>query len=265
MIKVKDIMDKMEALAPSSLAEDWDNVGLMVGDLDQRVTTVFVCLDVTSDNVRRAAECGADMIISHHPLIFTPIKRIIEQDVSGSILRNLIRSEISVYSAHTNLDNADGGMNDALARRLDLTEIRRFYDEECRDGAGKPLSNIGRVGVLPSPMEMGDFTDMVRDSLGCRSIRYVGAPEDIVRTVAVCSGAGGDGIYSAYHAGADVYVTSDIRHHEAQLAFELGMNLVDAGHFETENIICSFVSAYLESQFSDLNVIPSDAPPYFHG
>ena len=108
MIRVKDIINRIEELAPPSLAESWDNVGLMAGDLDQRVTTVFVCLDVTSDNVRRAIDCGADLIVSHHPLIFSPIHRIVEQDISGSIIRELIRNDISVYSAHTNLDNADG-------------------------------------------------------------------------------------------------------------------------------------------------------------
>lgn len=263
MLKVKDIIQEIETLAPPSLAEKWDNLGLMVGDLEQRVTTVFVCLDVTSDNVRRAIGCGADLILSHHPLIFSPVNRIVEQDVSGSILRNLIRHDISVYSAHTNLDHADGGMNDVLAQRLGLSHVRRFLDAECTDGTGRPIDNIGRVGTLESPMEMSDFVDFVRDALGCRSIRSVGNPEEIVKTAALCSGSGGEGIYAAYHAGADVYVTADVKHHEAQLAFELGMNLIDAGHFETENIICSFMTEFLESRFEDLGVIQSDAQPYF--
>lgn len=264
MIRVKDIINRIEELAPPSLAESWDNVGLMTGDLDQRVTTVFVCLDVTSDNVRRAIDCGADLIVSHHPLIFSPIHRIVEQDISGSIIRELIRNDISVYSAHTNLDNADGGMNDILAERLGLTAVRRFYDEECVDETGKPIENIGRFGRLENPMTMEAFVSFVNGALGCRAIRYVGSPDEIIRTAALCSGAGGSGIYSAYHAGADVYVTSDIKHHEGQLAFELGMNLIDAGHFETENIICSFMTEFLESSFESLNVIPSDAPPYFN-
>ncbi len=263
MLKVKDIIEKIEAFAPPSLAEPWDNVGLMLGDMEQRVTTVFVCLDVTSDNVRRAIDCGADLILSHHPLIFSPIKRIVEQDIPGSILRNLIRNDISVYSAHTNLDHADGGMNDALAKRLNLISVRRFSDSECKDGAGAPIANIGRFGILAQAMQMGDFAAMVAESLGCQAIRSVGSPEDVVKTVALCSGAGGDGIYSAYHAGADVYVTSDIKHHEAQLAFELGINLIDAGHFETENTICTFMTEFLENHFDGLNVIPSDAQPYF--
>ncbi|MBO5364358.1 MAG: Nif3-like dinuclear metal center hexameric protein [Clostridia bacterium] len=263
MLKVKDIIAELEQFAPPALAEPWDNVGLMVGDLEQRVTTVFVCLDVTSDNVRRATKWGADLILSHHPLLFAPPKHLVEQEVTGSIVRNLIRHEISVYSAHTNLDHATGGMNDVLAKHLSLTQVRRFRDEECVDGAGNPIDNIGRVGVLPVAMEMGDFAELVRDALGCRSLRFVGTPEDTVKTVAVCSGSGGDGIYAAYHAGADVFVTSDIRHHEAQLAFELGLNLIDAGHFETENTICRFMTEFLESRFPDLNVIPSDAKPYF--
>ena len=263
MLKVKDIIREIEFLAPPALAESWDNVGLMVGDRDQRVTTVFVCLDVTSDNVQRAADCGADLILSHHPLIFSPVKRIVEQDITGSILRNLIRNDISVYSAHTNLDHADGGMNDVLAQRLDLTHVRRFRDDECVDGGGQPIDPIGRIGTLEIPMEMSDFVEFVRDALGCRTIRSVGSPEEVVKTVALCSGSGGEGIYSAYHAGADVYVTADVKHHEAQLAFELGINLIDAGHFETENIICSFMTEFLESRFEGINVIPSDAQPYF--
>ena len=263
MLKVKDIIQELETLAPPELAESWDNVGLMVGNLDQRVSTVFVCLDVTSDNVQRAIDCGADLIISHHPLLFASPKRIIEQDIQGSILRNLIKNDISVFSAHTNLDHANGGMNDVLAQRLDLINVRRFKEVECIDGTGQPIDNIGRGGNLPVPMKMGDYVDFVRDALNCKSIRYIGDPEEIVSVVALCSGSGGDGIYSAYHAGADVYVTSDVKHHEAQLAFELGINLIDAGHFETENTICTFMAEFLENKFEELNVIPSDATPYF--
>lgn len=263
MYKVKDIAEKIEKFAPPSLAEAWDNVGLMIGDFESRVTTAFVCLDVTSDNVRRAIAEGADLIISHHPLIFSPMRRITEQDVSGRIIRELIRNDISVYSAHTNLDHADGGINDVLAKKLELTGIRRFSADEAVDELGKSIDNIGRVGILENPMTMEDFADFVKNTLDCRSLRYVGNPDEVIRTAAVCGGAGGDGIYSAYHAGADVYVTSDIRHHEAQLAFELGINLIDAGHFETENIICEFMTEFLENNFDGLNVISSDAVPYF--
>ncbi len=264
MLMVKDIMKELNRFAPPDLAEPWDNVGLLVGNADQRVTTVFVCLDVTRSNVRQAIDCGADLIVSHHPLLFSPVSRIVEQDITGKLLRDLIKNEISVFSAHTNLDHADGGMNDALADRLGLVEVRRFTEAEAVTPLGKPLDNIGRIGSLSVPMEMEDFVEVVHHALSCQSIRYTGSPTDAVRTVALCSGSGGDGIYTALNAGADVYVTSDIKHHEAQLACELGLNLIDAGHFETENIICSFMTEFLESAFPELNVIVSDAQPYFH-
>ena len=252
MNKVKDIKNAIERLAPCSLAEEWDNVGLMLGDAEQYVSTVFICLDVTSENVQKAIDCDADLIISHHPLIFSPLKNILDTDVSGSIISTLIRNNISVYSAHTNLDKADGGMNDVLADKLALSDVRHFKD-----------GTIGRIGELETPVELADFKDFVKNVLDCRSIRYVGTPDETVKTVAVCSGAGGDGIYSAYNEGADVYVTSDIKHHEAQLAYELGINLIDAGHFETENIICEFLKEYLEEIMPDITVFSSDAEPFF--
>ena len=262
MYKVKDIAEAIERLAPVGLAEKWDNVGLMTGDPEQEVNVIFICLDVTSENIRHAIELNADLIISHHPLIFSPLKNIVEGDVMGSILRTLIKNNISVYSAHTNLDNADGGMNDVLANKLGLEDVRRFTEEECRDSFGTPIDNIGRIGYLESPIELEDFKAFVKSILGCRTIRSLGNPTDMISSVALCTGSGGEGIYSAYHAGADVYVTSDIKHHEAQLAFELGINLIDAGHFETENTICEFLKEYLEQIFPDINIIPSDAQPY---
>ncbi len=252
MYKVNDIKNAIERLAPCSLAEEWDNVGLMLGDEEQYVSSAFICLDVTAENVQKAIDCDADLIISHHPLIFSPLKNILDTDVSGGIISTLIRNNISVYSAHTNLDKADGGMNDVLADKLELSNIRHFNDE-----------TIGRIGELETPVELEDFKDFVKNVLSCRSIRYLGEPDKPIKTVAVCSGAGGDGIHSAYSEGADIYVTSDIRHHEAQLAYELGLCLIDAGHFETENIICEFMKDYLEEALPELNIITSDAEPYF--
>lgn len=262
MPKVKDIAEYIESLAPKTLAEPWDNVGLMVGDMDSNVESVYVTLDVTSENIEEAVNCGADLIVSHHPLIFTSINRVIEQDVTGSIVRSLIKNDISVYSAHTNFDIADGGMNDILCDKLGLSGVRRFTESECTDPFGKPLDQIGRVGILDTPIEMADFVDYVKNVLGCMDISYVGSESEIISTAAVCSGSGGDLIYNAYNAGADVYVTSEIKHHEAQLALELGINLIDAGHFETENIICDFMEDYLLSRFDDISITKSTMLPY---
>lgn len=260
--KVCDIAEYIEILAPKTLAESWDNVGLMVGDYEKEINCVFICLDITTENVKAAIDAGADMIISHHPLIFSPIKRVIKSDISGRIISSLIKNDISAYSAHTNLDNATGGTNDALAKKLGLENVRLFADEEALDEMGNPVDNIGRIGTLPNPVTIEDFVSNTKKALGCSAIKYVGKPGDNVKTVALCSGAGGDGIYTAHRAGADVYVTSDIRHHEAQLAYELGLNLIDAGHFETENTICEFMKEYLEKGFPDLKIISSNAEPY---
>lgn len=263
MYKVKDICDTIERLAPKHLAESWDNVGLMVGDFEQPVRKIFVCLDITSENVARAIKCNADMIVSHHPLLFSPLKRVVESDITGSIIRSLIQNNISAYSCHTNLDHADGGTNDALADKLGLSDVRRFTDDECVSESGQPTDNIGRIGTLETPMAIEDFVAYIKSVLGCVKIRYVGSPGDTVRKVALCSGSGGDGIYTAYRAGADAYVTADIKHHEAQTAFELGLNLIDAGHFETENTICEFMTEYLSENLPDVQVVVSTAEPYF--
>lgn len=262
MIKVSEIAEKIEELAPKNLAEPWDNVGLMVGDAQQEVSTVYLTLDVTSSAVEAAAKCGAQLIVSHHPLLFSPLKSVTEQEVTGSIVRTLIKNDISVYSAHTNLDKADGGMNDILCERIGINDPRTYTDNECTAPDGKTLDNIGRIGTLDAPTEMADFVDYVRNVLGCRAISYTGDLSDVVSTAAVCSGSGGDLIYNAYNAGADVYITSEIKHHEAQLALELGINLIDAGHFETENIVCDFFEEYLGSAFPELEFVKSDAQPY---
>ncbi|HIV86097.1 MAG TPA: Nif3-like dinuclear metal center hexameric protein [Candidatus Monoglobus merdigallinarum] len=265
MPKVREIASYIEELAPQSLAESWDNVGLMVGDFEADVKNVFVTLDATSETVEEAIKHNADMIITHHPLIFTEIRHVTEQDVTGSIIINLIKNNIAVYSAHTNFDIANGGMNDILAEKLGLTNVRSYTEEECTDNStGRPSENIGRVGVLEQPAEMADFVDYVKNALGCAAISYVGNPSDVVSAAAVCSGSGGDLIYNAYNAGADVYITSEIKHHQASLAIELGLNVIDAGHFETENIICGFMESYLKSRFPELNIHKSSVAPYKH-
>ncbi len=263
MLKVSDITAELERLAPRSLAEKWDNVGLMVGSFNKQVKNIFVCLDITSENVEQAAAFGADLIISHHPLIFHPLRRVVEEDVIGGIVNALIKNDISAYSMHTNFDNADGGMNDILAEKLGLCEIRRFTDKECVDELGEPFENCGRVGKLPYSMRLEDFVNKVQNTLSCSSIKYRGDGSDVVRTVAVASGSGGDFLYAAYHSDADVFVTADVKHDCVQRAQELGMNLIDAGHFETENIICEFLHRFLTERFSDINVKISGAIPYF--
>ncbi len=264
MTRLFEIIGKLEEVAPKDLKEPWDNVGLMVGDESQEIEKVFVCLDLTTENVKDAIDFGADLIVSHHPMIFKPLYSVTESDPISSMVRKVIKNDISVFSMHTNFDKADGGMNDILAQKLGLEDIRKFTDEECVDGAGIPFSGIGRVGMLECPISMSDLVSRVKSTLGCTALKYSGDLFDTIRSVALCSGSGGkEGIYSAFHSGADAYVTADMSHEHARLAYEFGLNIIDAGHFETENIICDYLTEFFATHFPELEVMASNSNPFF--
>lgn len=263
MVNLEDLLNFFRLRFPENLKEDWDNVGLMVGDENKSINKVLVSLDVTFDTVREAKEFGAELIISHHPLIFKPLKNIVEDASTGSLLRELIKSDISVYSMHTNFDKACGGMNDLLAEKIGLLDVRNYCEEELFAPDGSKIENFGRIGRLPLPMTLDDFADFVKISLGCNAIKVFGGGDESVKNVALCTGSGGSMIYAAYNSGADVYLTSDLGHHHAQTAAEIGLNLIDAGHFETENIICEYLYDVLNIEFPDLLIKKSEAHPFF--
>ncbi len=263
MVRLSKIMEELEILAPSEAKCPWDNVGLLVGDEGQRISRVFVCLDITGENVKAAVDFGANLIISHHPLIFEPLKNITENTVTGSIVRTLIQHNISAFCMHTSFDVADGGMNDLLAQRLGLENVRKFTPDECVGEDGEAIDGIGRVGVLERPMPLSEFLLYIKSVLGSKALKYAGDLNENVQTVALCSGSGGSEMYAAYHSGADVYVTADLKHDHGRIAEELGLNIVDAGHFETENIICEFLSEFFLHRFPELKISASGAKPYF--
>ena len=263
MVYLEDILSFLRGSFPEELKEDWDNVGLMVGDEGQSINKVLVTLDVTCDTVCEAKSFGAELIISHHPLIFKPVKSITEDAGTGTMLRELIKNDISVYSMHTNFDKASGGMNDLLADKIGLSSVREYYPEELFASDGTPIDNIGRVGTLDTPMTLDDFADFVKVSLGSTAIKVFGNGSETVKTVALCTGSGGSMLSAAYNSGADVYLTSDLGHHHAQSASELGLNLIDAGHFETENIITQYLYDVLSCEFPDLLIKKSEAVPFY--
>lgn len=258
-MRICDIIYELEKIAPPHLAEGWDNSGFLLGDEEKSVSKIFVCLEVNSQTLAQAIAGGAELIVSHHPLIFKPLSRITESDPTGRLVRALIRNDIALYSMHTTFDKADGGMNDLLAQKIGLENVRKYTDEECACG-----ENIGRVGLLDPPMSLEDFAAFVRAALGSKNLRTIGNPEEEISTVALCSGSGGDLILNAFRAGADVYLTGDIGHHDAQLASEIGLNIIDAGHFETENIICPFLEEFFADAFPDLEVFSATAESYFN-
>ena len=348
MIKCQVVMDAMDRLAPRYLAEDWDNVGLLIGSPAQDIHKILTCLDVTENIIDTAIAQNYDMIISHHPFLFRGIKRIATDKPLGRMLQKLLSHNIAVFAAHTNLDTTFGGVNDVLAEKLNLTDLKPLtisYREEIvklgvnvpaefadkvreaigRAGAGAignykecsfqfsgqgrftplegaapfigkqdknetvnevrietimpvkikkrviramlkahpyevpaydiiPTQNVynenglGRIGKLQMPMDIMDFAKMAKQNLPGDTFRLVKSNDKPVQKVALCSGAGVEFLDKAAMQGADTYVTGDVKYHEAQHAQELGINLIDAGHFGTEMPIAQTLADYLQKE-----------------
>lgn len=353
----------MNEIAPEHLAESWDNVGLLVGNADSEVDRVMVALEVTEAVLDEAITENIDLIICHHPLLFKPLKKITDHDPIGKMVRKLIKNDINLYVAHTNLDIAEGGTNDYIAELLELdmvqgldktssskyTKIAVYVPlenlEDVRKamadaGAGKigsysdcafvsegrgmfkPLegsnphigetntleavreaklevivdkTNLGRViekmhkthpyevpaydvweldneiesfylgrtGLAPGKHSVKSFAELVKEKLGVDTLRFVGDAERRVRKVAICTGAGSDYIKAAAKRGCDVLVTGDLKYHEAQTALQLNVAVIDAGHYETEQIFVKRLAEKLKNVIQlkeyDVAIIESKA------
>ena len=242
---VKDIYDFLDKIAPFDTAADWDNVGLLIGKSDTQVTTTIVCLDCNQEILNIAKDLNAQLIITHHPVIFDPLKVLDAQ----SLPWKLAESGISVISAHTNLDKALQGVNHTLCQKLNLDAAPCDYD---------PFLYIGSYSHEFQPK---DWVDMVKNALSAPVIRAKFS-SNLVQKVAVCCGSGGDFLGLAHKLGADTLITGDVKHNIFVEAAELNMNIVDAGHFHTENIIVPSLCEMLSNRFSDINFIPADAQPF---
>jgi len=238
MATVKEITDFLGQLAPRELKMDFDNVGLLVGRPDAAVTKVLVSLDITDEVISEAAETGVQLIAAHHPFFFEGPKSIVDTDVTGRKIINLVTHEISAVCMHTNLDAAQGGVNDVLAEELGAAVIGVLNEED----------NMGRVAELPEETDFAAFLESTCAALKSRGLRYHDAGR-AVRRIGVCGGAGGDDVMTAFERGCDTYVTSDIKYHQFLLAKELGLNLVDADHFCTENVIVPVLAEKLAEKF----------------
>ena len=246
MITVGEVEKYLYNWAPADLAADWDNVGLLVGDPDREVKKILTTLDITESVVEEAVQTGADLIVSHHPVMncaWHPVQTLRADDRQGRILTRLVENHISAICMHTNLDAAEGGVNDVLAEKLGLLDTQPLTEEK-----------IGRVGTLKCEIPLVDFTRFVVKSLGCNGLRYTDCGKP-VRRVAVGGGACGDYIAQAIALGCDTFVTSDLRYHDFLDTKEL--NLVDAGHFPTEQVIVPELCRRLQAAFSAVSVSTS--------
>lgn len=244
MVKVKDIFQFIDRTAPFEKSMKFDNCGLLIGNINDEVKKVLVALDVTKDVIKEASKIEANLIISHHPVIFNALKKI----EFGSIPDLICKNNINVICAHTNLDVAEKGVNFHLAKSLGLKNLTTLaYEDDLP---------IGLVGNLDNELTYEEFALHVKKSLNCSGIRYTKSDRKI-KKVAVCSGSGGEFYEKAYLKGADALVTGEIKHSQILAANGLPMMIVDAGHFKTENVVIEPLKNELISNFPDIEIFSS--------
>ena len=259
MIKVNDVFEFLKALAPLEMALDTDNVGFLVGTGDAEVTKILVCLDITGDVISEALDIDAQVIIAHHPIFFS-LKSITDTDIIGKKIIRLLSGGISAICMHTNLDAARGGVNDALALVVGIADDSNeadFLSDERRLPSGEIVS-LGRVGYLKEACPMLKYIEKLKNALNVNGLRYFDAGSD-VHKIAISSGAGGGEWDNAVKSGCDTFITADIKYHMFLDAKELGINIIDGGHYCTENLVSEVLAEKLKSAFPGTEVLISKA------
>ena len=241
-----DILQFIETIAPKELKMDWDNVGLLCGRSNKEVRKVLVALDPFPHVCQEASQIGADLLVTHHPLIFQPLLSVTEQTTIGQAILELTSHDITAINAHTNLDCADGGVNDTLAQCLGLSNIRKIPEDTL---------GLLRQGET-AEQDLNAFLAHVKQALGCESLRYVSGGKP-VRRVAVGGGSCGSGLPAVLDSGCDTFVTADVKYNQFCDAEALGINLIDAGHFHTENPTCAVLAEKIQKAFPDIQVVLS--------
>ena len=355
MVIAQMIISLLTDLAPQNYAYDWDNVGIQTGSLNQKTENVLVSLDINREVLKEAKDNNCNLIISHHPVIFDELNSIHDETETGKLIIDAIKNDVTLYSAHTNLDVANGGLNDYLADLLNITNTKGLSVKERKNyyklvifgpeeslnqvrkdifdnGAGElgdysktsfvakgegtfkpgegskpylgkkgkmaqvneyrletlvkednldriinslkkvhpyeevvydiyslenkfPDKNIslGRIGLLKKPVSLYSYAKNIKEKLNLSFLKYYGNDNDKIKKVALCSGSGSDLISKAKYSGADLYITGDIKYHEAQHAEQLGLNLIDAGHYGTEKIVINLLFSYLSKKIKKKN------------
>ncbi len=254
MATVIEIYRFLDKKAPFSLQMPFDNAGFLVGRGDAPITGVMVALDITEEVVEEARGLGCQLIVSHHPIIFHPAKSVTDSDPTGRCLLALMENRIAAICAHTNLDVVEGGVNDVLAQKLGLFDVEQLHQDGL-DPEGRPYG-VGRVGEAGAFESAAQFADFVRESLKAEGLRLEDAGRP-VRKVAVGGGACGDMLLDAAAQGCDTFVTSDVKYNTFLDARAMGINLIDAGHFSTENVVCPVLADWLKEGFPEITVFCS--------
>ena len=255
MNTVANILELVETLAPRYMKMDWDNVGLLCGSKKTPVTKVLVALDPFEGVCQEAVQRGAELIVTHHALIYQPLKAVTDETAVGRCIQLLCANGISAINAHTNLDCAPEGVNFRLAQQLGLSDIRVIAPNGT-DEQGRPWGLLRSGHVQQQPLEA--FLTTVKEQLACEGLRYVDGGKP-VQKVAVGGGSCGSELMDAVKAGCDTFVTADIKYNGFFDAKALGINLIDAGHFHTENPVVSMLAEKIAQAFPEIQVIISES------
>lgn len=246
---LNDLIKELRKIAPESTAEKWDNSGLQIGNMQDKINGIVLAIDISEEVIDLSIQRKFNLIITHHPFIFTPIKSINFENNKGKILKKLINNNINLFSMHTNLDIAANGVTKALAKAININNyklLQAFEKEEEKLGYG----GIGKIGEC----NLNDYALKVKRYLGCPYVKIFGNEKNKkINNVAFCGGSGSSFILDAVKKQADVYITGDINYHDAQLAQDLGLSIIDAGHYYTEAPVLKDLYNYINKIDNRLN------------
>ncbi|WP_035236724.1 Nif3-like dinuclear metal center hexameric protein [Desulfobacter vibrioformis] len=252
MPTVKQVIDIIDQIAPFSLAESWDNSGLQAGDPGWQVSKLLIALDITDKALAEAEKLGCDMLITHHPLMMSPEKQIDFSRMPGTAILTSARSRIALVCAHTNLDKAQDGLNDYLAQKLDIFCTHVFLADVMEDDSAGQVQGLGRIGQIGGSMTLEQLGLRIKEKLGIARVRIIGNPGNMVSTAVLCSGSGGSLTTHFLGSGMDVYITGDLKYHEARDIESHGKSAVDVGHFYSESIAIELLKIRLGQVFDAL-------------
>ena len=247
MVLVRDVLAWLDLYAPFRYAESWDECGFQVGDPEATVKRILVALDPSSATLSEAEERECQCLVTHHPLLFHPLKAVRRDQFPGNLVIRALFKGIHVIAAHTNLDISKGGTNDQLGAILSVHGMQPLESDDSRQQEER-YAGMGRVGFLSQTMSFKDLVEKTIKALGGIPVRAVGDAEKQVYRIALCSGSGGSLMEQAIRAGSDVFITGDIKYHDAQRALEAGLALIDVGHFASERIVVRPLAAFLRTQ-----------------
>ncbi|MFY9213292.1 MAG: Nif3-like dinuclear metal center hexameric protein [Tissierellaceae bacterium] len=248
-LKAINIIEAMERWVPNDLVDSWDNTGFQIGDPNREIEKILIALDLDELVLNWAISDGYQMIITHHPIIYRPLTSLAITNHTSSTIHKAIKNDLVVYNAHSNLDLVPGGVNDRLANILGVRNTIPLSPISKLDNLGRELG-YGRIGEIDE-LSFIEFINLIKEKLNVSELLVYGDTSKTISRVAVCGGSGGSFVLDAFNKGADIYITGDIKYHDSQLGYELGLTLVDAGHYNTEKVVLPAIKEYLESELGN--------------